>query len=198
MLDILLVIALILFALNGRRRGLILSVLSIVGYLVSLIVARTFSPQVSEFIISNTGLDTWMDNLLGGQIRNTVGLNISTTTMTGFATKAIIGMICFFIIFTLASMIMSRIIRFINRAGRLPLIGGMNRLGGLIFGLAKGLLLTFVVLALASLVINTGNVKLAQGVENTILIKFMYENNPIVYFISDMFQTAKNTLSSYN
>lgn len=196
MLDILLVIALVLFALNGRRRGLILSVFSIVGYVVSLIIARTFSPQVTEFIILNTGLDTWMDNLLGNQIRNAVGLNISTTMMTGAATKAVIGMICFFIIFAIASMIIFRIVRFINRAGRLPIIGGFNRVGGLIFGTIKGLLLTFVVLALVSLVINTGNAKLAENIEDTVIVEIMYENNPIVYFISDMFKTAKNTLSS--
>lgn len=195
MLDILLVISLVLFALNGRRRGLILSVFSIVGYLVSLVIARTFSPQMTDFVILNTGLDTWLDNLLGSQIRNAVGLNISTTMITGTATKAIIGMICFFIIFSLASMIMFRIVRFINRAGRLPIIGGFNRLGGLIFGTIKGLLLIFVILALASLVVNTGNVELAKAIENTVLVEFMYDNNPIIYFISDMFQTAKNTLS---
>lgn len=196
MLDILLVIILVLFALNGRRRGLILSVLSIISYVISLIVARTFTPQITEFIISNTGLDTWMDNLLGGQIRNSVGFNISTTMMTGFATKAIISMVCFFIIFTLSSMIMFRIIRFINRAGRLPIIGGINRLGGLIFGAVKGVLLSFVILAVASLIINTGNVKLAQSIDKTVVLDIMYKNNPIVYFINDMFQTAKNTLSS--
>lgn len=195
MLDILLVIILVMFALNGRRRGLIFSVLSIISYIISLIVARTFTPQITEFIISNTGLDTWMDNLLGGQIRNSIGFNISTTMVTGFATKAIISMICFFIIFTLTSMILFRIIRFINRAGRLPIIGGINRLGGLIFGGVKGVLLTFIILALVSLVINTGNAKLAQSIENTIIVDIMYENNPIVYLLNDMVQTAKNTLS---
>ncbi len=196
MLDILLVIGLILFALRGWKRGLILSVFSIIGYIISLIVARTFSPQITNFIISNTGLDTWMDNLLGDQIRSAVQFNISTTMMTGFAAKAIINMICFFIIFIITSIIIFKFARFINRIEKLPFIGGINKFGGLVFGTMKGFLLTFIVLSFMSLVVNTGNDKLATTIENTVFVDIMYENNPIVYFINDMFVSSKNTLSS--
>lgn len=183
MFDILLVIALVLFALSGWRKGLILSVFSIVGYFVSLFIARALSPSVTDFIILNTGIDASLDNLVGNQIRNITELNIPTSMVTGFATKSIVSMICFFVIFLISSMIMSKIVRLINRAGRLPIIGQINRIGGLVFGVAKGILLTFVVLAVLTLVVNTGDVRVKKELDSTTLVKVMYENNPIVKII---------------
>lgn len=183
MFDILLIIALVLFALSGWRKGLILSVFSIVGYFVSLLIARAVSPSVTDFIITNTGIDASLDNLVGNQIRNITELDIPTSMISGFATKTILSMICFFVIFTISSIIMSKIVKLINRVGRLPIIGHINRIGGLIFGVVKGILLTFVILAVLTLVANTGNARVKQELDSTSLVKFMYENNPIVKII---------------
>lgn len=195
MWDILLIVAILLFAYNGWRRGLILSIFSIAGYFISLIVARAFSPQVTEFIMINTGIGAWMDGLLGDQIRSAAGMDIATNMITNAATKTIISVVCFFIIFTLTSLIIFKIGRLANSVGKLPLIGGINKAGGLVFGTAKGLVLIFVLLAVLSFLSTAGVKEVEETVDDTILVKLMYENNPIVYLLSEVLET-KNTPSS--
>lgn len=189
MLDLIVVLVILLYAFNGWRRGLILSVFSILGYILSLVVAREFSPILTKYIVNNTGLDTWLDGLLSKGIRNVTQMNVPTSSVSDLATNTVINVICFFIIFAITSMVIFNIARLINGVGRLPVIGELNSLGGLVFGTAKGLILVFIVLALSQIIVNTGNTILKQKIEQTVVVEAMYDNNPILYLIKEIVPT---------
>lgn len=197
MLDILVIIVILLYALKGWRRGFILSVFSIVGYFISLIMARAFSPKATRYLIVNTSIDNWLDSLLGDKLRSVTQMNIPTNMVTGFATETLLGVICFFVIFSITSLIIFNIGQLTKGVNRLPVIGKANRFGGLAFGTIKGLLLTFIVLALLSFVVNIGNPKLANTIKNTIVVDAMYENNPILYLISEVLEPIKSEKKEY-
>ena len=181
MLDLIVILVILIYAFNGWRRGLILSVFSILGYILSLIVAREFSPVFTKYVVLNTGFDTWLDSIL-----SVTQMNVPTSAVSDLATNTIINVICFFIIFAVTSMVIFNIARLVNGVGRLPVIGELNSLGGLVFGTVKGLLLIFIVLALSQIIVTTGNTQLGQKIEGTIVVKSMYHNNPILYVIKEI------------
>lgn len=189
MLDLIVILVILLYTFNGWRRGLILSVFSILGYILSLIVAREFSPILTRYVVNNTGIDNWLDGLLSKGIRNVTQMNVPTSSVSDLATNTLINVICFFIIFSITSMVIFNIARLINGVGRLPVIGELNSLGGLVFGTAKGLMLVFIVLALSQIVVNTGNTILREKIEQTIVVEAMYKNNPILYLIKEIVPT---------
>ena len=186
MLDLIVILVILIYAFNGWRRGLILSVFSILGYILSLIVAREFSPVFTKYVVLNTGFDTWLDSILSKGIRSVTQMNVPTSAGSDLATNTIINVICFFIIFAVTSMVIFNIARLVNGVGRLPVIGELNSLGGLVFGTVKGLLLIFIVLALSQIIVTTGNTQLGQKIEGTIVVKSMYHNNPILYVIKEI------------
>lgn len=196
MLDIVVIVAIIFYAIKGWRRGFILSIFSIVGYLISLIMARAFSPTITTYLISNTNISNWIDGVFGDRLRDAAQINISTKMFTGFATETLLSVICFFIIFAVTSIIIFNIGHLANGVTRLPVIGKANRFSGMLFGTIKGLLLVFIVLALLSFVANLGDTKIASTIENTVILNVMYDNNPILYLISEVLEPVKNTLSS--
>lgn len=197
MLDILVIIVILLYAFKGWKRGLILSVFSIVGYFISLIIARAFSPRVTMYLIDNTGVDSWLDTILGDRLRGITQMNIPTKMVTGFATQTLLSVICFFVIFGITSLIIFNIGQFANGVSKLPVIGKANRFGGLAFGTIKGFLLIFIILALLSFVASIGNNNINATIKDTIVLDAMYENNPILYLISEVLEPVKSEKKEY-
>lgn len=191
MLDIIAIAVIVLYAYKGWKRGMILSIFSIIGYIVSLAVARAYSAELTNFLIENTGIDKFIDGFLGDKIRTAVQIDLATDMMTGFATNAVINAIAFFIIFSVTSLIIFNLGKLLNGINRIPVIGKINRFGGMIFGTIKSLILIFIILAVISLVVSAGNYKLEEAISDTILVDSMYKNNPIVSVFSDLFSPSK-------
>lgn len=196
-LDLLVIILIFIYAYKGWRRGLIFSILSIVGYIISLAMARAFSPDLTKFLIENTGVDRWLDKFLEDRIRDMMQMSIPTDMVTNMATDAILSAISFFIIFSITSMIVFNISKFLNGIGKLPVIGTLNRFGGLVLGTAKGFILIMIVLAVLSFVINNGNEKLGENIRDTVIVDTLYNNNPILNFINEIFEPKEIKQEDY-
>ena len=71
-----------------------------------------------------------------------------------------------------------------NAIAKLPILDQINKLGGAVYGVIRGIIITYVVLMVISLIIavNPKN-KLAQLVDETYLAKTMMENNILNVFI---------------
>lgn len=192
MLDILVIAIIGLYAFGGWRKGLILSVLGIAGYILSAIIANTYSSQLTNYIINNTNIMNSIENAIGNGIKNVSQdplANVASGFVSDIAANSLIGIISFIIIFSISSFIIYRIIWAINKVGSLPVISEFNKLGGLIFGVSKGLIIIFIGLALVRFVIEVGgDVKLQQYIANTSLVQFMYHANPIVSMIEGFFK----------
>lgn len=197
MLDLLVIIVICLYGFKGWRRGLIFSILSIVGYVVSLAMAKTFSPDLTKLLIDITGVDKYLDKFLGDRISDIMQINIPTDMVTTMATQAIINAVSFFIIFSITSMIVFNITKFLNGIGKLPVIGTLNNFGGLVFGTVKGLILIMIVLAVLSFVINNGNEKLGESIKDTVIVDKLYNNNPILNFINEIFEPKEPRQKDY-
>ncbi|MBI2874866.1 MAG: CvpA family protein [Firmicutes bacterium] len=130
--------------LTGFRKGLMQQLVDLTAVIISLYIAYRFTPEVGRILDTKIHLGSYVDGLVGPTLRGLgVGLlvvNIATFSLLYFVTKVAVG---------LAGGIA-------NRMADLPLISSGNRFAGGLFGLLKGLLIIYVVVALIGLLPQTG------------------------------------------
>ena len=199
------IIAIILFCLyRGYKKGLVGLAFSIVSFFAALIIAFILFVPVSSFVINNTEFD---DNIKSAIISN---FNSEETTADGesnFITTYIneqideakgktlevvateISELCIKGIVFIALYIVARIALVFVRViadliAKLPILNQFNKLGGIIFGLLKGFVITYGVLAILLLVSPMFNEStFFKELNNSFVGGMMYNNNIIVKMI---------------
>ena len=66
----------------------------------------------------------------------------------------------------------------------IPIIKQFNKIGGILYGIIRGLLLIYATLAIVFLVVSiSGNSNILQTIESSVLTEFMYESNILLNII---------------
>ena len=66
----------------------------------------------------------------------------------------------------------------------IPIIKQFNKIGGILYGIIRGLLLIYAILAIVFLVVSiSGNSNILQTIESSVLTEFMYESNILLNII---------------
>lgn len=66
----------------------------------------------------------------------------------------------------------------------IPIIKQFNKLGGILYGIIRGLLVIYIILAIVFLVASiSGNSDIIETIESSIITKFMYESNILLNII---------------
>lgn len=197
MLDILTLLMIAFGIFNGWRLGLLNTILSLARYVLSIFVARLISPQITEFIVSQTKIGDWVDKLVGDMINNAMESELAGGFISGVASETIINLICFAIIFFISVILLTKLMKIGLAINKIPLIGGINKFGGMIAGLVKSFILIFIILSFTYFLVNfAGKDQLGEKIEQTILVDALYENNPIVGFIKEMLEIENTPPSS--
>lgn len=204
------IVILALSALYGYKRGFVHIVLSMVAMLVTFILAGLLTVPVSAMIKSATPLYDHIEKSVSELVaENNVDINsisnlglpknIEEKIMEG-AGEAL-GNFNEYIVDTLSDMLLKAltffgliiviyiIVRIVivicDFISKLPVLNSINKTGGLVVGIAQGLL----VLWIACLVVTAFSDKSwAQEVFRQIngnpLLTFIYDNNPIIYIVT--------------
>lgn len=204
------IVILALSALYGYKRGFVHIVLSMVAMLVTFILAGLLTVPVSAMIKSATPLYDHIEKSVSELVaENNVDINsisnlglpknIEEKIMEG-AGEAL-GNFNEYIVDTLSDMLLKAltffgliiviyiIVRIVivicDFISKLPVINSINKTGGLVVGIAQGLLVVWI----ACLVVTAFSDKSwAQEVFRQIngnpLLTFIYDNNPIIYIVT--------------
>ena len=138
--------------------------------------------------ISGMQLPEAWSSILGGKAADAADAIMEETGMydemsariAEFVLKAIAGIVTFIAV----GLALRILINFLDIVAKLPVIHGMNRMGGLLIGLTEGLLLVWLVL----FIIEAGGQSpwakdlLVQMEQNPVL-QFLYQNNGVKYII---------------
>ena len=207
-LDIVVVAILALNIILGYKKGLINVVFNIVAFLLAIIITFVLYKPVSNIIIQNTnihenikemilkrsqGTEPKEENIESNDINKYIENSINNMTneaktaatevvAENFATKAvqvITGIVLF--ILTRAILIL---LRFVTQTiAKLPIIKQFNTLGGIIYGIIKGLIIIYVLLTIMYLIVSIkGNGNIALAIDSSCITKFLYDNNIIVNY----------------
>lgn len=109
------------------------------------------------------------------QIAIAISKSLTEYTLDGLAAVASMIVACFLVT------IIKRMLRWINR---IPIIGDVNRMLGIICGAVEGLLLCFIILYIAAYFPTTtfGSMIIDQALSSPIT-NYIYENNPLLIFV---------------
>lgn len=209
-IDLVVIAILALNIIIGYKKGLIGVIFNICAFLVAIILTLILYKPVSTIVIDNTQID---ENIKSSIMKNNEEKEITQTEdqkntkleqyiqdkIVDMATDAkddiievfadtisiktvqIITGIIVFVIIRIALILL----KFVTESiASLPLIKQCNEIGGLLYGVLKGLLIIFLLLAIMFLVISiNGNGIIANAIESSYITKILYENNIILKII---------------
>ena len=201
MVDIAIIVIVLLLGIWGFRRGLIKSVFSIVSYIASLVLSWILYPYVSDFlsktplypaiqsavqnnyVVPNTPTVTNLPSMFGNSINDTINASLGSISagVTNSVTGVVLAAISIVAVFILCRLILFVVGKLISGVASLPGIRFFDRLGGLALGIAEGILVIYLIMAVVAIFVPvSGNPAVSGAIDNSTLAKQMYNNNFIL------------------
>ncbi|MCI9063634.1 MAG: CvpA family protein [Clostridia bacterium] len=203
-IDLIIIAIILLSTLIGYKKGLINVIFNLCAFLVALVITLVLYKPVTNWVIENTEFDNQIENIIieNGVTDNTDNVEINeyldkyvsktikdTKNDIVKSTSTIIAEKIVQIFVVMGLLIITRILLSItkglaNGIASLPIIKQCNELGGLVYGILRGFVLVYIVLAIFFLVIsvnNTGNI--ANTINSSFIAKMLYENNILLKII---------------
>ena len=201
-LDLIVVLIVALFTFIGYKQGLIKTAIKITSFFIAIIVALILYKPVSTLIIGSTTIDDKIESTIIEKI-TPEGMNpedeASETTKIpqGFIKEAnnsikdtaktitvkIIELCTVLVLYIIARIVLKFIAALGDLIAKLPILKQFNKLGGTVFGALKGLLIVYIILAIIYLISPLLKENTTKKIDESILIKFMYNNNVITKLI---------------
>lgn len=181
-IDIIILVLMLVCVLLGYKRGLTKSVIKILSFVIAIVIAFILFKPISNFVIQNTTFDDNIKNSIVELVSNDVTENGEIKedtnlpeTMVNYINKqigesveqtkdAIVNKVaedisilavnaCVLIaVFIIARVLLTFVKALSSLVTDLPIIKQVDKIGGIIYGLAESLLIIFVVLAIISLI----------------------------------------------
>ena len=132
-LDIIAAVVIVLASIVGMCKGFFATLLSLLGFVGTFVLAYFFSDEILGLLDQICGLPTLIQNALGSGVGNIVA--------------AVVGFIITYILIRLVVFILNHTIGKLFKKGRL--VGGVNTFMGFVLGFGKGVV--YVALALVAI-----------------------------------------------
>ena len=208
--DLIIVGILVLCIFLGYKRGLTGSLLKIVTFILALIIAFILFKPVSNFIINNTELDENLESSIKSMFleveENGTDSNMPTAitdyinkVIEGAANDAktavvetaardvaisIINLGVVIVVYIIARIILIFVKGIASLITKLPVIKQFDKLGGIIFGLLKALVIIYVILAIISFVSTViTDSGVIDAINQSFIGKGMYNNNILLEIV---------------
>lgn len=208
--DIIVIAIIALSVFLGYRKGLIALAIQLCAVIIALVATLVLYKPISALIIDNTSLDENIQNAIIEKAQNNNENNSQENTtqnnelanrdnidgteesniiniMPEVAKQISINIInigVMLILYFGIKIALHFVTALANIVAKIPIIKQLNKLGGVIYGLLRGILLIYVVLLLISFAgqINPENT-LHKQINESFITKEMYEHNIINIFL---------------
>lgn len=208
-LDIILLAILAISIFLGYKKGLVKVAVKLFAFVIAVIVTLVFYKPVSNIIIDNTELNEKIENIIiengtkelqendeEGQKNILENMqeyvdNTITQTQNEIVKNAakeisvrLINILVIVGLFILTRLALILLVLVSDVITNIPIIKQFNEMGGLIYGIIRGLVLIYAILAILFLIVSmTSNSNILSTINNSIITKFMYENNILLNII---------------
>ncbi len=187
-IDVILVAIILLSAFLGYKKGLVKLGAKLFAGIIAIIVTIIIYKPVSEMIIKNTSIDekvrdTIIQNAtnimeenkqLPDAITNQVQNNILPEQAENIA-KNLVYAVTAVVLFLTVKIILSIVISLMDFVANLPLLKQFNEIGGIVYGLVRGVLIVCICVILMGVYskINPES-SLNKEIQNTYITKMIY------------------------
>lgn len=208
LMDLIIIAILVLSIIMGYKKGLIKVVFNIFAFFIALIATIILYRPVANIIINNTEIDdkiksaiinntteekqseesssnTGMQKYIEDAIKNTADEAKSQMIETVAKTVSIraVEILTSIILFIVIRAVLIVLKVFTQAIANLPLIKQFNELGGVVYGIAKGLIIVYIILTIMYFVVSiNGKGNISEAINNSYITKILYNNNIIVNY----------------
>ena len=201
LIDLIILAIISIATFSGYRKGLIQVAFNLVSFILAIAISVALYKPVSAFIINNTPIDDYIESSISErlnssdtsneEINNFVAnyfTNIKNATSEVIAdtiSKTIINISCMIIVFIISNVVLLIFRAFGDLIAKLPLIKQLNDIGGFLYGILKGFLIVYIILAIIAILAPMVNINsLIAMINNSIIANIMYNNNIIFMLFS--------------
>lgn len=206
LVDLIIVIAILSFVFIGYKKGLTGSLLKLLSFVISIILAFVLYKPVSNLIIEKTQISDTIKSTLAEKVgieNNTenadsdipksmmenINADIEHATEEAKArvvddsTKTVVNLLSALIVFLLVRLILFIVSIFVNQITKLPILKQVDQIGGIAYGLLEGVVIVYIVLGIISLTSVLWNESsIVTAVTKSALGNTLYNNNIILNF----------------
>ena len=188
-------------AVRGYTRGLLRIVYSLAACILMLTASSMAAPYVRDNILSQTGIESVIYSNIEKQIavqgqKATGDFDMANIllqqsgaydSISTQLTNAIMTGLSFFIVIFLLGIVEYFVRRLIRKIERVPVISTVNRVAGFGVGFIKGIVIVWLLLALISLLVTSeAGQAMTVYINDSMMLKYLYENNPIIKLIENI------------
>lgn len=186
----------------GYKQGLVKSAIKILAFFIAIILAFVLYKPVSSLIINNTSIDDNIKNVMIEKIKpegtekeqeikieDDIALRImgeATNTIEQIAetfTTKIIEVAVLLLIFITVKIALRFVTVLTDLITKLPLLKQVNKLGGTVYGIIKGIIFVYTILAVVYLITPLLQNNVTEDINKSIITKTLYNNNLILNVI---------------
>ena len=209
-LDIIILAIMAISIFLGYKRGLVKVAVKLCAFLIAIIVTLVFYKPVSNVIIDKTQLNEKIESIIiengtkeleesnkeeqKNILENMQEYVDNTVTQTQNeivknAAKEIsirlINILVIVVLFIATRLILILLVLISDLITSIPIIKQFNELGGVLYGIIRGLAIIYAILAILFLIVSMSpNNAILTSIDSSIITKFMYENNILLNIIS--------------
>lgn len=201
LIDLIILAIIALSTFIGYKKGLIKVAFGLVSFILAIAISVVLYKPVSNFIINYTPIDDMIENTVQDRLsssditkeetENIVSnyykniKNASTDVIADGISKTIINISCMIIVFIVSKLILL-LFKFIgDLISKLPLIKQVNNIGGFLYGILKGFIIVYILLAIVAIISPIVNInEVVSMINDSIIANIMYNNNIIFMLFS--------------
>ena len=193
---------LVIFAFNGLRRGLIMTVFSTFTMVVAIAVAVNISPYVRQTWQNTAFFDRVSqhvekplfgedDDPEGGmdadQAAAIQGITAFRSYVARYLTCLMINALSFILVFAACIIVLRIVASCLNIISYLPVLHSMNKLGGLLMGLLNGLVILWIVCIAATIFSGTELGGYIYGqINGSMFLRLIYNHNYLMTIVASL------------
>lgn len=198
-IDIILVLIVALSAFLGYKKGLVELGAKLFAGIIAIVITLIIYKPVGNIVIKNTSIDEKIENTISEKTTNVIDENskISDNKYIQDASDNAVSQVkeevlpeqarniavnvvyvaTALILFIISKIVLSIVISLANAVASLPILKQFNEIGGFLYGLVRGAIISFVLILVIGTVAKLNpNGSLSKNVESTYLFKEVYDN----------------------
>lgn len=198
-IDIILVLIVALSAFLGYKKGLVELGAKLFAGIIAIVITLIIYKPVGNIVIKNTSIDEKIENTILEKTTNVIDENskISDNKYIQDASDNAVSQVkeevlpeqarniavnivyvaTALILFIVSKIVLSIVISLANAVASLPILKQFNEIGGLLYGLVRGAIISLVLILVIGTVAKLNpNGSLSKNVESTYLLKEVYDN----------------------
>ena len=197
-IDIIIILFILASAFFGYKKGLISLAINILAFIIAMVVTLLLYKPIGNIIINNTTVDEKLQQMIQTKIEEFMKNDDSKDSSSELIESAKNGLlpdtskslsiniiygITLIVLFIIIKICLLLVNSLANQVAKFPIIKQFNEIGGVLYGLLRGIIITYVILMVIQLVVILNpNGALDNAMQESYLAKTMSTYNILNVF----------------